>query len=282
MKRLNKILNNFKIEGDITSISIAAGLGLIAGILIVPLFPNGPLSKLLVTKEVEQLDKYEAVLKDYEAELKARLIALDAVLDDANKLDYHKNTPIKPINTDLGVGGGDEPLDVIEIKPEQTSIEKLPQSNSTDLFEELNFQSNRLRKTPLGVPVQGHISSNYGRRYSPFSKRAQFHRGVDIAADWRSPIVATAEGTVIKASWKGAYGRTVIIDHGDGIETLYGHLSQIKVKPGQKICRGQQIGTIGTTGKSTGPHVHYEVRVNKKQQDPTKFISLANLLKILG
>ena len=134
---------------------------------------------------------------------------------------------------------------------------------------------------PLGAPVQGRLSSGFGSRYSPFSGRTQSHQGVDFSVDRESTVLATADGIVLNAGWKGAYGNTVIIKHGSRVETLYGHLSRILVKPGQRICRGQEIALVGSTGRSTGPHVHYEVRIDGDAIDPSKFVKLASFFRLL-
>ena len=94
-------------------------------------------------------------------------------------------------------------------------------------------------------------------------------------------VSATADGVVKKAGYIGAYGRTVVIDHGNGYETLYGHLSKVSVRVGHKVCRGERIGLAGSTGRSTGPHVHYEVRADGKPIDPTPLVELASLLKLI-
>lgn len=123
-----------------------------------------------------------------------------------------------------------------------------------------------------GWPVAGgEISSFYGLRADPFGKGSDYHPGIDIAVDYGTPIKASATGTVQEADWNGGYGRFVSIDHGNGMLTCYGHMSAIAVQPGQKVRRGDVIGYVGSSGYSTGPHVHFEIRKNGSAVNPLNF-----------
>ncbi|MBV9271155.1 MAG: peptidoglycan DD-metalloendopeptidase family protein [Candidatus Eremiobacteraeota bacterium] len=124
----------------------------------------------------------------------------------------------------------------------------------------------------LAWPVTGTITSPFGWRRSPFGGAPEFHQGLDIAANMGTTITAPAAGTVIFAGWYGGYGNYVLIDHGGGMATGYGHLSQILVGNGQQILRGAPIGLVGSTGASTGPHLHFEVRINGKPVDPAAYL----------
>lgn len=119
-----------------------------------------------------------------------------------------------------------------------------------------------------GLPVRGRITSPFGYRIHPVLKYRRLHTGVDIAAPSGTPIVSAGGGEVVFAGWRGGYGNTVIIDHGGGRATLYGHMSSITARSGQVVKRGQMIGRVGSTGISTGPHLHYEVRINGKPVNP--------------
>jgi murein DD-endopeptidase MepM/ murein hydrolase activator NlpD len=112
------------------------------------------------------------------------------------------------------------------------------------------------------------ISSRYGVRWHPVLGGARFHAGLDMAAPIGSPVYATAPGAVSTAGWCGNYGWCVTIDHGHGIATLFGHLSAIGVQPGQIVTAGQPLGRVGSTGRSTGPHLHYEIRKDGRPIDP--------------
>ena len=123
--------------------------------------------------------------------------------------------------------------------------------------------------TPTGWPTNGFISSGYGLRWNG----AEFHQGIDIAAEMGTPIVATADGVVTIAGWNaGGYGNMVDIDHGSGVSTRYGHASAVVVTPGQRVRRGQIIAYVGSTGHSTGPHLHYEVRLSGQPVNPSSYL----------
>lgn len=127
--------------------------------------------------------------------------------------------------------------------------------------------------TPSISPLHGGaVSSAFGYRQSPFTGKREFHSGVDIAHNSGATVYATAAGTVIHAGYQGALGRTVTIDHGFGIITRYAHLSSVAVDVDQQVVQGEVIGKVGSTGRSTGPHLHYEVRVNDIPVDASKFI----------
>ena len=125
---------------------------------------------------------------------------------------------------------------------------------------------------PSGWPVYGHLTSRFGYRNSPWGMGWEFHAGVDISARRGTPIVATADGVVAFAGWLGLFGNTVILEHGYGYRTLYGHNDKNAITVGERVTRGQIIAYIGTTGRSTGPHVHYEVHINGQQVNPTPFL----------
>lgn len=122
--------------------------------------------------------------------------------------------------------------------------------------------------SPLGLPLAGRLSSRYGLRTHPLLGGLRWHRGVDLAAPAGTPIHATSDGTVRKADWSGGYGLMVELDAGGGVQTLYGHMSRVAVTSGQTVHKGDVLGYVGSTGLSTGPHVHYEVRRDGRAVDP--------------
>jgi murein DD-endopeptidase MepM/ murein hydrolase activator NlpD len=126
--------------------------------------------------------------------------------------------------------------------------------------------------TPSIWPVHGWLSSRFGRRISPFTGRDTMHGGIDISAPMQTPVLAPAAGTVIAAHLEAGLGNTVLLSHGHGLRTTYGHLAKSTVKPGQTVMRNQIIGWVGNTGLSTGPHLHYEVEQNGVGVDPLKYI----------
>lgn len=130
----------------------------------------------------------------------------------------------------------------------------------------------RLLDAPTLWPVMGRITSSFGERLDPINGEGEFHAGIDIAAPFGTPIRAPADGVVVKASFGDGYGREIIIDHGNGITTLYGHLSGYAVTAGERVRRGQVIGYLGDSGHSTGPHLHYEVRIHNAPVNPHKYL----------
>ena len=123
-------------------------------------------------------------------------------------------------------------------------------------------------RSGLMMPVDGHITSYFGYRYHPILHFTRFHAGLDIGASWGSPIVAAGDGRVVSAGWAGGYGREVRIEHAGGLVSLYGHMSQIAAEPGSYVRQGQVIGYVGSSGLSTGPHVHFEVRQSGQPVNP--------------
>jgi murein DD-endopeptidase MepM/ murein hydrolase activator NlpD len=148
-----------------------------------------------------------------------------------------------------------------------------------DLLLKADKYLETVRFLPLGRPVKGTISSPYGRRKDPLNKKAAFHTGIDFKAKRGDKILATADGVVIKAFRNGGYGNYVMIDHGNGYTTSFSHMQKYKVHRGDKVKRGQVIGLVGNTGRSTGPHLHYEVALNGKTINPYKFMKLAKVKK---
>jgi len=139
----------------------------------------------------------------------------------------------------------------------------------------LNKIAYNISYTPLGLPFPGTITSTFGHRENPFGgSNVETHKGLDIRAPMGSPVKSMAKGEVIFCGQRGGYGNCIMVKHGNGFETLYGHLSRILVTVGQKIDIGQQIGNVGSTGRSTGPHLHYEVHKNGERINPQSFLSL--------
>jgi len=126
--------------------------------------------------------------------------------------------------------------------------------------------------TPSIWPTHGWLTSRVGSRPDPITGDKDFHEGLDISADPGSQVYATADGTVTQAAYEGGYGNLIVLDHGYGLETRYGHLSRYNVKPGGKVKRGDVVGYVGSTGRATGSHLHYEVRVNGRLLNPLQLL----------
>ncbi len=156
----------------------------------------------------------------------------------------------------------------------------LEKENLEELISLSEKYSSMIKKIPLNWPVTGRITSRFGRRRDPFTGRRAFHEGIDIKNQTGTEIRATADGVVKKVTYdRGGYGWYLVIDHRNGYETVFGHFKKILVKRGQKIKRGEVIGLMGSTGRSTGPHLHYEIRLNGKPINPKRFLNVADHLK---
>ena len=130
----------------------------------------------------------------------------------------------------------------------------------------------QLADAPSLWPIEGRVTSSFGQREDPFNGEGAFHAGIDISAGFGTSVRAAADGVVDSASLMNGYGREVVIDHGHGVRTVYGHLSGFSVVAGQQVKRGQVIGFVGLSGRSTGPHLHYEVRVRNTPVNPHKYL----------
>ena len=161
----------------------------------------------------------------------------------------------------------------LEFKIEDLQVKATLQEQSLhDLYELLKGRQSELDATPTIWPVHGWVTSGFGYRVSPFTGASQLHEGLDIAANLGSLVYAPASGKVLAIDTSESLGKTLLIDHGYGYVSMYGHNSEIFVKPGQKIKRGDLITAVGSTGRSTGPHLHYELHFNGVPINPRKYI----------
>lgn len=214
-------------------------------------------------------------------EMQAEILRLNALGErlvemadlDAEEFDFENPPP---------VGGPDDD----SLATKETSLAEL----AGDFTDMLSLISDRKRKltqleqaimekdlkkhaTPSGWPVRsGYITSKFGYRRHPIYKRTKFHAGVDFASKRGTPVVATADGVVVFSGWQSGYGRLVEIRHMDGLKTRYAHNQKNLVKEGDMVKKGQAIAKLGSTGRSTGPHVHFEVRKNGKAVNPLKYV----------
>jgi len=132
----------------------------------------------------------------------------------------------------------------------------------------------RANSAPNLWPVEGQVTGSFGERIDPFNGEGAFHSGVDIGSNYGQPVIAPADGVIVFADFLGGYGKALMMDHGHGISTRYGHLSGFAAAPGQHVHRGDTIGYVGASGRSTGPHLHYEVRINDTPVNPYKYLRL--------
>lgn len=171
-----------------------------------------------------------------------------------------------------GIGGldpDDDLPDRLEALVEEASRNERSLAQLHRYFED---QQSLLASTPSIWPARGWVTSDFGVRLDPYTAKRVVHRGMDIANRPGTPVIAPADGVVVFAGSEGGYGKVLVLDHGYGVKTRYAHLSTIDVQRGEKIKRGQGIAAVGNTGRSTGPHLHYEVRVNGIPENPRKFI----------
>jgi murein DD-endopeptidase MepM/ murein hydrolase activator NlpD len=210
-----------------------------------------------LTNTIDTLSQDLMVNRSSEVDLRVRMKDIESKL-----LEMQEMLDKKGIKKDLAVGGEFIPADRLSI-----SYVDYMQKDIDELF-------NTMKNLPVGTPLEGKINSGFGYRKDPFRSRIGFHSGVDIDAKFGDPVVATADGTVKETGWQGSYGKTVVLRHEDGFETIYGHLSKISVEEGQEVKVGEVIGKAGNTGRSTGTHLHYEVIKDGKRVNPSNFLSL--------
>lgn len=179
--------------------------------------------------------------------------------------DLESEIPVEKSHSSL-MRVANEHIDQLDLAMDQK------QGDFASLVKELEKRQNILAATPAIRPARGWVTSRFGYRKSPFTNRREFHKAFDVSAPKGTPVVAPANGVVSFAGPRGAYGKMLKIDHGHGISTVYGHLNKFLKKRGEHVKRGDLVAQIGNTGRSTGPHLHYEVRVNNIPVNPEKYI----------
>jgi murein DD-endopeptidase MepM/ murein hydrolase activator NlpD len=172
------------------------------------------------------------------------------------------------------MGGGSRTL----MPPENTigvlrGVLNVIDAQITSVRSSVERQQILANATPSIWPTTGWLTSSFGGRRDPFTGGRDYHAGLDISADRGKPVRATADGTISEAGWSGNYGNMVLVGHRFGLSTRYGHLSHLAVRPGQTVRRGDIIGFVGSTGRSTSPHLHYEVLLNGQAINPLRFLT---------
>ncbi|MEL6768303.1 MAG: peptidoglycan DD-metalloendopeptidase family protein [Pseudomonadota bacterium] len=233
--------------------------------------------------EVALLENRLAAATDRETQLVAELsqaaeASLTGLEDVFERADLDLDRILREMGRDFAGKGGpvDEGAETRAVVRAETPAD-IEIAALSEKLERVNLMEFAATKVPFALPVVGgRLTSAYGPRRDPFRRnRTSMHHGIDIAAPHGTPIVATAEGIVTFVGRQRGYGIVVEIRHAFGFETLYAHLSKARVKLGQRVERGTRIGDMGSTGRSTGNHVHYEVRINSKAVNPMKFIEAA-------
>ena len=207
-----------------------------------------------------------------------RLRAMDSRIRSLVKA----NASLRRRKSPRGIGGAETPetsaasrLDkLLDLKFDRMKQDLLVDVNDLDVLgETLDSRRLLLESVPGGWPVRGTLSSMFGVRTSPFTETPVFHHGLDIVARAGATVLASASGVVVKSGYEALYGNMVVLDHGAGYRSVYGHLSSCSVEEGAFVNRGEELGKVGSTGRSTGPHLHYEVRVNGLPVNPARFLN---------
>jgi murein DD-endopeptidase MepM/ murein hydrolase activator NlpD len=217
---------------------------------------------------------------------------ISATLDRVERFDAKLRTAVSSLqdperNLAIGPVGSPEPetLPAGPVPAAEQSAKALPgklgsleadaarsEQSLRQLQEYFDDQRSLLASTPSIWPTRGWVTSDFGTRIDPYSDDRKMHEGLDVATPHGQPVASPSDGVVVFSGVEGGYGKVLVIDHGYGVKTRYGHLSETTVRVGDRVKRGTKIGAVGNTGKSTGPHLHYEVRVNGIPENPRKFI----------
>ena len=279
------------LRDKVRRISFNVLAGVVIGVVIVVVgmqFMDSP-SERAMKRELSQFRRQAALLNDRVDRAEKVLENLEE-RDDALYRTIFASEPVSAAERHSGIGGVERYAlyDGMEngalVKATAKRVDELTkriylESKSMDeIYEMARTKNERMSAMPAILPVaktQCKIVSGFGMRFHPILKNHRLHSGMDIAARQGTPIYATGEGTVMVAGRNpegyGGYGNVVIINHGFGFMTLYAHMNSISVHRGQKLVRGEQVGTVGSTGMSTGPHLHYEVILNGKKVDPVYY-----------
>lgn len=222
------------------------------------------LKYLSVKSENETLKQTNDAYQNSYARLKGQI---SYVQDMSKELARKARMEHSPETDELvGIGG---PETVVALDKAADHLER----EVRHINDRLRSDILRLASIPRGLPVNGYVTDGFGMRRNPFNGEGrEVHEGLDIAVDFGTLVTATADGLVIYAAPHAGYGNLVIVYHSNGITTRYGHLSRISVEAGQRVKRSDQIGNAGSTGRSTGPHVHYEIRENDQPVDPLRYV----------
>lgn len=227
-------------------------------------------------KQIQELAKATASLQSDMERLNSLDAELRRIVNNEDTTTTSRSGLLRPSLPYQGSDKGQVQSDINQINNMINNLQvavKVREESLVELKEELLAKQARLASKPSLWPTTGEVTSRFGSRNSPGGIGSNFHPGIDIANSVGTPIIATADGTVVSSGWSSGYGETIEIDHGNGITTLYGHNSQLVVHTGQSVKKGQLIAYLGSTGYSTGPHLHYEVRVNGTAVNPASFLN---------
>ena len=212
-------------------------------------------------------------LRSDTTQLQQKLTGLSRQLDDFDSRT-HRLAIVAGIASSRpsGVGGPMTPEASDTTNPSLGDRSRELGDRLSEIENQFTKRSTIVSSTPTVQPVRGAYMSGFGDRQDPFTGEASVHQGLDIATNRGEPVSATAAGVVEKAEWSGDLGNMVEITHPSGYRTIYGHLEKVLVRPGQKVARGEHVGLVGATGRATGPHLHYEVRLGDRPVNPLEYI----------
>jgi murein DD-endopeptidase MepM/ murein hydrolase activator NlpD len=223
--------------------------------------------------KIDQINKRVAELKEFEAKLK-NMADLDAG-EKESRFSGAGGSDFSPVES--SDSSGKSPLRLASLMHQSldnlNSRISVQKQQTTVLYSLLEGRKSKFLRTPSLTPAEGWVSSRFGYRISPFTSNKEFHSGLDIASMVGTEILSTAEGVVTSVGKSDGLGLSIIINHGYGFKTVYGHLSQALVKDGQAVKRGQNIALMGNSGRSTGPHLHYQVYLNGAPVNPERYIT---------
>ncbi|MGE5607358.1 MAG: murein hydrolase activator EnvC family protein [Bacteroidota bacterium] len=230
----------------------------------------------VIQNDLQLIEELSSVKQEIESKREAVVVKVEQVESDFQKtLDLKKRVSKEQEKISSKVDLAKQEL--IKIQSDRIKLEKALEEleetskeieNAIKKDQQLSVSGGALGTGKMLWPVKGRITSNFGWRYHPVVKKKKYHSGLDIAVRSGTPIAAADSGVVLVSGWRGGYGNFLAIDHGNGISTCYGHNSRLLVKVGEKVIKGQTIAFSGNTGLSTGPHLHFEVRINGAPANP--------------
>ena len=221
---------------------------------------------------ISELEKKDKALRTY--------VNLPSIDKDINKIGIGGKIIQRTRAMDKLIPG--DSIEISSLMRDLNQLErkiKLEKISYQEIYKSFQKYSDKIKSTPSIRPIDrsAYISDDFGYRRDPFTHKRKFHWGLDFAAPTGTPVMATADGVVRKAFYNHSYGRIIYIDHGNGYTTVYAHLNSYNVEPGEEVKRGQLIGRVGSSGRSTGPHLHYEVHRYGIKKNPAKYYFLGYL-----
>ena len=265
---------------------VGGGAALVLGLLTVAHY----FTLLSASSENRSLKEENAQLKSQVLLVQEKVAHVQATLDRVERFDAKLRSAVTHLQDperNLAIGPLGAPESPVTGAPPAASENpaSLPgriasldneahrqESSLRELSEYFEDQKSMLASTPAIWPTQGWVTSDFGARLDPYSAGRSMHQGLDISTPHGQAVLTPSDGTVVFNATEGGYGKVLVVDHGYGVKTRYGHLSETFVRLGERVVRGQKIAAVGNTGRSTGPHLHYEVRVNGIPENPRKFI----------